>query len=150
MKVGAWKSRQGGQGLAEAKTVKLINQNCTVQENGKIYDLIKPITKKFYDLFIPFGQLIEGDSKIKETIVLDCRTKLPIISIQPLNDYKVKIVTLNVKGHHALHTNISHQIIKHNACKQCLKCEGVCNFNYMEKSCLVQKSEEKEKGRGQL
>ena len=129
VKAGAWKSRQGGQGLAEAKTVKLVNQNCTVQENGKIYDLIKPITKNFYELFIPFGQLIEGDSKIKETIVLDCRTNLPIISIQPLNDYKVKIVTLNVKGHHLLHTNISHQIVKHNACKQCLKCEGVCNFN---------------------
>lgn len=129
VKVGAWKSRQGGQGLAEAKTVKLINQNCTVQENGKIYELIKPINNKFYELFIPFGKVINGNNEIKEKLVLDSRSGVPIISIQPLNDYKVKIVTLNVKGHHALHTNISHQIIKHNACKQCLKCEGVCNFN---------------------
>ena len=129
VKVGAWKSRQGGQGLAEAKTVKLINQNCTVQENGKIYELIKTINNKFYELFIPFGKVINGNNEIKEKLVLDSRSGVPIISIQPLNDYKVKIVTLNIKGHHALHTNISHQIIKHNACKQCLKCEGVCNFN---------------------
>ncbi|MBQ7798611.1 MAG: phosphoadenosine phosphosulfate reductase family protein [Clostridia bacterium] len=129
IKVGAWKSRQGGQGLSEAKTVKLINQNCTVQENGKIYELIKPINNKFYELFIPFGKVINGNNEIKEKLVLDSRSGVPIISIQPLNDYKVKIVTLNIKGHHALHTNISHQIIKHNACKQCLKCEGVCNFN---------------------
>lgn len=129
IKVGAWKSRQGGQGLAEAKTVKLINQNCTVQDNGKIYELTKPVSKKFFELFIPFGQVIDGNNEIKEKIVLDNASGVPIISIQPLTDYKVKIVTLNVKSHHSLHRNISHQIIKHNACKQCLKCEGVCNFN---------------------
>lgn len=129
VKVGAWKSRQGGQGLVESKTVKLINQNCTVQENGKIYELTKPIGENFFKLFIPFGQVIDGNSEIKEKIVLDSRSGVPIISIQPLNDYKVKIVTLNVKSHSILHRNISHQIIKHNACKQCLKCEGVCSFN---------------------
>jgi len=129
VKIGAWKSRQGGQGLPEAKSVKLINQNCTVQENGKIYELTKSINDRFFKLFIPFGQVIDGDSTIKEKLVLDSRSGVPIISIQPLYEYKVKIVTLNVKNHHALHTNISHQIIKHNACKQCLKCEGVCQFN---------------------
>ena len=129
VKVGAWKSRQGGQGLVEAKTVKLINQNCTVQENGKIYELTKPIGENFFKLFIPFGQVIDGNSEIKEKIVLDSKSGVPIISIQPLNTYKVKIVTLNVKSHSTLHRNISHQIIKHNACKQCLKCEGICSFN---------------------
>lgn len=129
VKLGAWKSRQGGQGLEEAKSVKLINQNCTVQENGKIYDLLKPINENFFKLFIPFGQVIDGEKEIKEKIVIDLQSGVPIISIQPLNDYKVKIITLNVKSHYKLHRNISHQIIKHNACKQCLKCEGVCSFN---------------------
>ena len=129
IKVGAWKSRQGGQGLSEAKSVKLINQNCTVQENGKIYELNKPITDNFYNLFIPFGKVIDGNKEIKEKIVIDNAHGVPIISIQTLNQNKVKIVTLNVKNHYTLHRNISHQIIKHNACKQCLKCEGICQFN---------------------
>lgn len=129
VKLGGWKSRQGGQGLSEAKTVKLVNQNCTVQENGKVYELIKPLNENFFKLFIPFGQIIDGNKEIKERIVIDSRNGVPIISIQPLGAFKAKIVTLNVKSHSILHRNISHQIIKHNACKQCLKCESVCQFN---------------------
>lgn len=129
VKLGGWKSRQGGQGLKEAKSVKLINQNCTVQENGKIYELFKPIDKQLFNLFIPFGKIIDGDKLINEKLVLDIQTLTPIISIQPLTLYKVKIVTMNIKSHYSLHRDISHQIIKFNACKQCLKCEGVCRFN---------------------
>lgn len=129
VRIGAWKSRQGGEGLSEAKSVKLINRNCTVQENGKIYELLKPINENFYELFIPFGEIIEGSKLINEKIILDNKSRVPIISIQPLDHQKVKIVTLNVRNHYSLHRNISHQIIKYNACKQCLKCEGVCQFN---------------------
>lgn len=142
IKVGGWKSRQGGQGIKEAKSVKLINQNCTVQENGKIYELFRPINEQFFHLFIPFGKIIDGDKLINEKLVLDIQTLMPIISIQPLSQYKVKIVTLNVKTHFSLHNEISHQIIKFNACNKCLKCEGVCRFNAIHIEKGVYKIEE--------
>lgn len=126
---GGWKARQGGTGLEEAKSVKIEQQNCTVQENGKIYDLSKPINDRFFQLFIPFGRVIEGDKTISEKLVLDIKTLVPIISLQKISDYKIKIVTLNIKNNKSLHNNIYHQIIKFNACKQCLKCEGVCVNN---------------------
>lgn len=126
---GGWKARQGGAGLEEAKSVKIVQQNCTVQENGKIYDLSKPINDRFFQLFIPFGKVIDGDKVISEKLVLDIKTLVPIISLQKISDYKIKIITLNVKNHKSLHQNIFHQIMKFNACKQCLKCEGVCMHN---------------------
>lgn len=142
VRLGAWKARQGGQGLKEARTVKLLNQACTSQENTKIYELYKPISNELYNLFIPFGKIIDGDTKIGEKLVLERLNNNPIISIQKINDYKVKITTLNVKSHFTLHRNISHQIIKFNACKQCLKCEGVCPFGAISVSkngCVIDK-----------
>lgn len=131
---GWWKARQGGNGLKAAEDVKIKFTNCTAEENAKIYSLIKPIDETFYELFIPFGKVSKdlGRKLIKEVLVLDVATNVPIISVQPFTnndfEYSVKVKTMNVASHEDLQRMIGYQIRKYNACRQCLKCESVCTF----------------------
>lgn len=71
-----------------------------------------------------------GRKLLHETIVVDPRTNVPIISIQPFNqdgyDYAVKIRTMNVANHEDLQRRVGYQVRKFNACHRCLKCESVC------------------------
>lgn len=131
---GFWKARQGGNGLAAAEDVKIRYTNCTAEDHAKIYKLNKPITDDFYYLFVPFGKVSKelGRKLLHEVMVLDIRTNVPIISIQPFNqngyDYAVKIRTMNVADHDGLQRMASYQVRKYNACRQCLKCESVCPY----------------------
>jgi phosphoadenosine phosphosulfate reductase len=127
-----WKARQGGNGVAAADDVKIRFTNCTTEEHSKIYQLTRPITDSFYELFIPFGIVAKelGRKLINEIIVLDIKTKVPILAIQPFKqdgyEYSVKIKTLNVKDHESMQRMVSYQIRKYNACRKCLKCESLC------------------------
>jgi len=132
VKLGRWKMRNGGTGVKQAEIVKLKSTDCTAEENGKIYELRKDITPEFYDLFIPFGYLQTGRKEIDEMLVLQPRTMVPIVSIQPLGKRKVKLVTINAQYPKALHKKLAYQIVKYNACNQCLKCESLCRFGAIE------------------
>lgn len=129
---GKWKARQGGNGLVAAESVKIRFTNCTAEEHAKIYSLCKPYSKEFLNMLVPFGVLAPelGRKLIHETIILEPRTKVPILSIQPFNqdgfDYAVKIRTMNVKSHEDLQSKVAYQVRKYNACRKCLKCESVC------------------------
>lgn len=130
---GNWKARQGGYGVPAANDVKVIYNNCTTEENAKVYKLNRPVNEEFYNLFLPFGIVTKelGRKLIHEVLVLDMKTNSPIISIQQSAsnnefDCAVKIKTLNVKRHDELHRMVSYQIKKFNACRRCLKCESVC------------------------
>ena len=129
---GKWKARQGGNGLRAAEDVKIKFTNCTAEDHAKIYSLRRPYSDEFLNMFIPFGILAPelGRKLIHETIILEARTKVPIISIQPFNqdgfEYAVKIKTMNVKSHEDLQSKIAYQVRKYNACRKCLKCESVC------------------------
>lgn len=131
---GAWKARQGGNGLAAAGDVKIKFTNCTAEDNAKIYQLNKTIDETFLQLFIPFGRIAPelGRKLINETIIVDLKTNIPIISIQPFiyegYEYAVKIKTMNVAKHDDLQRMIGYQIKKYNACRKCLKCESLCRF----------------------
>lgn len=131
---GKWKARQGGNGIASANDVKIKFTNCTAEENAKVYDLNKPIDDSFLELFIPFGRIATelGRKLINETIILDLKTNVPILSIQPFTqdgyEYSVKIKTMNVAKHEDLQRMVGYQIRKFNACRKCLKCESVCKF----------------------
>lgn len=131
---GFWKARQGGNGLAAAEDVKIRYTNCTAEDHAKIYKLNKPITDEFYYLFVPFGKVSKelGRKILHEVMVLDIRTNVPSMSIQPFSqngyDYAVKIRTMNVVDHDALQRMASYQVRKYNACRQCLKCESVCPY----------------------
>lgn len=131
---GKWKARQGGNGVQAAQDVKIRFTNCTAEENAKIYSLVKPIDDAFITLFVPFGRIAPelGRKLINETIIVDLKTNVPIISIQPFQqdgyEYSVKIRTMNVAKHDELQRMIGYQIKKYNACRKCLKCESLCRF----------------------
>ncbi len=129
---GKWKARQGGNGLASAKDVKIRFTNCTTEENAKIYQLLKPYSDDLINMFVPFGKIAPelGQKIIQETIILDRSTNVPILSIQPFDqsdfDYAVKIKAMNIINHEDLQRMVAYQIKKYNACRKCLKCESIC------------------------
>lgn len=131
---GKWKARQGGNGVSAAEDVKIRFTNCTAENNAKVYKLYRPIDDSFIGMFVPFGKIAKelGRKMINETIILDIKTNIPIISIQPVYqdgyDFAVKIKTMNVGKHDELQRMISYQIRKYNACRKCLKCESLCKF----------------------
>lgn len=131
---GKWKARQGGNGVAAAKDVKIKFTNCTAEDHAKIYSINKPVDESFISLFVPFGRIATelGRKIINETIVVDLKTNVPIISIQPFEqngyEHSVKIKTMNVAKHDELQRIIGYQIKKFNACRKCLKCESLCRF----------------------
>ena len=81
---------------------------------------------------VPFGIISKelGRKLIHETIILEPKTRVPIISIQPFSqdgyEYAVKIKTMSVADHDDLQRKIGYQVKKFNACRKCLKCESVC------------------------
>lgn len=129
---GKWKARQGGNGLASAGDVKIRFTNCTTEDHAKIYRLARPFDDELIGMFIPFGKVAPelGKKLLRETIILDVRTNVPILSIQPFNqdgyDYAVKVRTMNVADHEDLQRMVGYQIKKFNACRKCLKCESIC------------------------
>lgn len=131
---GKWKARQGGNGIESAQDIKIRYTNCTTESNAKVYQLHKPIDENFVELFIPLGRLAPelGRKLINETIVVDIKTGIPILSIQPFSqesyEYSVKVKTMNVARHDDLQRMVSYQIRKFNACRRCLKCESLCRF----------------------
>ena len=131
---GKWKARQGGNGLAAASDVKIKYINCTAEDNAKVYQLGRPIDDTFMTLFIPLGRLAPelGRKLIRETIVVDIKSGVPILSIQPFEqdgyEYAVKVKTMNVAKHEDLQRKVAYQIKKYNACRQCLKCESLCKY----------------------
>ena len=129
---GKWKARQGGNGLPAANDVKIKFANCTTEDHAKIYSLVKPFNESFLNMMVPFGKMAPelGRKLINETIFVDPRTNVPILSVQPFSqegfEYAVKIKTMNVAKHEDLQRMIGYQVRKFNACRQCLKCESIC------------------------
>lgn len=129
---GKWKARQGGNGLAAAGDVKIRFTNCTTEEHAKIYRLVRPFNDELINMFTPFGRVAPelGKKLLHEVIVLDARTNIPILSIQPFSqdeyEYAVKVRTMNVQDHDELQRMVGYQIRKFNACRKCLKCESIC------------------------
>ena len=129
---GKWKARQGGNGLVASNDIKIRFTNCTTEDHAKIYLLNRPYDDELIGMFVPFGRIAPelGNKLLRETIILDVRTNVPILSLQPFNqdgyDYAAKVRTLNVADHDDLQRMAGYQIRKFNACRKCLKCESLC------------------------
>ena len=129
---GKWKARQGGNGLPAAGDVKIKFTNCTAEEHAKIYRLVRPFDDELIGMFTPFGRIAPelGQKLLNEVIVLDLKSKVPILSIQPFSqdgyEHAVKVRTMNVADHDNLQRMVGYQIRKFNACRKCLKCESLC------------------------
>lgn len=127
-----WTRRHGGDGIKASADVKVQNVACATDEFARLYTLNKQIDDSFYNLFSPFGIVSPelGRKLIGEVLVIDPKTKTPLISIQPMRSdgsgHTVKIKTLNVKSHNATHRKIIYQIRKYNACRGCGKCASLC------------------------
>lgn len=129
---GKWKARQGGNGLAAAGDVKIKFTNCTTEEHAKIYRLVRPFDDDLVGMFVPFGRVAPelGQKLLNEVLVLDIKSNVPILSIQPFSqdgyEHAVKVRTMNVADHGALQRMVGYQVRKFNACRKCLKCESLC------------------------
>ena len=104
--------------------------NCTAEDHAKIYRLVRPFDDELIGMFVPFGRVAPelGKKLLKEIVVLDSRSNVPILSIQPFSqdgyEYAVKVKTMNVADHEELQRMAGYQIRKFNACRKCLKCES--------------------------
>ena len=91
--------------MAAADDVKIRFTNCTSEEHAKIYKLVRPFDDELVNLFTPFGRVAPelGQKLLQEVLVVDVRTNVPILSIQPFGksdyDYAVKVRTMNVANH---------------------------------------------------
>ena len=87
-------------------------------------------------MFVPFGRVAPelGQKLLNEVIVLDLKSNVPILSIQPFiqdgyeNAVKVKVLNLAKADREKVERQVGYQIKKFNACRKCLKCESVCRF----------------------
>lgn len=129
---GKWKARQGGNGLPSAGDVKIKFTNCTAEDHAKIYQLVHPFSDELIGMFVPFGKVAPelGKKLLRETIILDVHSNIPILSIQPYvqdgYDYAVKVRTMNVANNDDIQRMVGYQIRKFNSCRKCLKCESLC------------------------
>ena len=129
---GKWKARQGGNGLVAAGDVKIKFTNCTTEDHAKIYRLVRPFDDELVGMFTPFGRIAPelGNRLLHEVLVLDIKTNVSILSIQPFTqdgyEHAVKVRTMNVQNHDDLQRMVGYQVRKFNACRKCLKCESIC------------------------
>lgn len=133
---GFWKARQGGNGVAYAQKSLVSFKPCATEENAFNYELQRPITEEFYELFRPFGYLNfdMGNSRLGEVFVLNKRGEI-LLKLQGrigTKDLKVTIINHRIAGAadlKAAEERVKCQITKYQMCMGCLACESVCRFN---------------------
>lgn len=131
---GMWKMRQGGNGVDAAATVKLETKRCATEDNAMVYALEKPYTDALPMMFAPIG--VEepglGRALLDEKVFVDHKTKVPLISVMPFEqagyDHCAKVRFLDDSSQDVLQRMVKYQILKYNACQQCLKCESLCRY----------------------
>lgn len=131
---GKWKARQGGNGVAAANSIKVDASRCATEDNAMVFALERPYSDEFVGLFTPIGDYAPGLGRtlLEEKVFVDHRTREPIVSVMPFvlagHEYSAKVRILRVADSEALLRMAKYQVIKFNACRQCLKCEALCRF----------------------
>lgn len=132
---GKWKARQGGNGVEYAQNSFITFQPCAVQENIFYYELLKPISPEFYELWKPFGILDYeiGNRHLGEVYVTGRDGVLSLKLQGRIGDTRLKVTILRpdlagTKSLHRAEERIKCQITKYQMCMACLACEGVCRF----------------------
>lgn len=131
---GWWKARQGGNGVAASRSVKLKSNQCATEDNAYVFGIDRPYSEELEGLFTPFGIYAPGIGRklLKEKVFLDPKTKDPSFSIMPFNspeyEHAIKVRILDAGNAEDVLRMMKYQIVKFNACRQCLKCESLCRF----------------------
>lgn len=132
---GKWKARQGGNGVAAASSVLVDASHCATEDNAIIFSLERPFSDETVGLFTPLGDYAPGLGRklLDEHVFVDPKTSEPIIAVMPFTqpgyEHAVKIRVLRDRDSEVLLRQARYQVIKYNACRQCLKCESLCRFN---------------------
>lgn len=133
---GAWKAKQGGDGIEYGKKQIVSFEPCATEENTFNYELQKPIDQNLFELFKPFGELNYdlGNSRLNEVYVLD-RNKKPIIKFQAkIGETKLKVTIISLPIARAktvkdAEGKIKCQLTKFQMCLNCTACMSVCRFD---------------------
>ena len=131
---GWWKARQGGNGLAAAESVKVRSNQCATEDNAFVFSLDRPYSEELEGLFTPLGIYTEGLGRklVRERVFLDPRTRQPSFAIMPFtqgdSEHSIKVRVLDETRIEEILMMAKYQIIKFNACRQCLKCESLCRY----------------------
>ena len=130
---GNWKARQGGNGVEFAKRSIIEFTPCAAEENSFNYELQRPISESFYELFLPFGVLDfeMGNPRLGEVYVINGKGELALKLQGRIGktNLKVTIYKNNIAGAKNLkgaEEKIKCQLTKYQMCMGCLACEGIC------------------------
>lgn len=133
---GAWKAKQGGNGIDYAHKQVVSFKPCATDENSFNYELQKPIDDNLYELFKPFGEINYelGNKRLNEVVVLDRNNNI-LIKLQGKkgqNELKISITNLpiaNAKNIKDAKRKIECQLTKFQMCLNCSACMSVCRFS---------------------
>lgn len=133
---GFWKARQGGNGLDIANKSIIKFEPCATENNAFNYDLQRPITDEFYELFKPFGIINRelGNKRLGEVFIIDKKEKIALKLQGRIGTTHLKVTIYNknignAKSMLAAEGKIKCQLTKYQMCMGCRACEGVCKHN---------------------
>ena len=134
-----WMARQGGNGLEYSQTSVLTFKPCALQENTMNFELQRPISEGFYELFKPFGHINKalGNERLGEVFVVGMDGNLQLKFQGKIGQTTLKVSILSkTTGHSnslkAVEDKIKCQITKYQMCMGCLACESACKFGAIE------------------
>lgn len=131
---GKWKARQGGNGLKASDTVKVQANQCATEDNAFVFSLSRPYDDQIVTLMTPLGICADGLGRklLNEKVFVDPKTKEPLFALMPFSNHETehgaKIRILKEDETELIVRMTRYQVIKFNACRQCLKCESLCRF----------------------
>ena len=133
---GNWKARQGGNGLEAAQKSIVSFEPCATSENAFNYELQRPITEEFYELFKPFGYINKelGNKRLGEVYVLNKAGKVVLILQGRIGSTKLKVTIkeIHIAGARTLanaELKVQCQLTKYQMCLGCKACESVCKYD---------------------
>ena len=133
---GAWKARQGGQGLEIANTSIIKFEPCATEDNAFNYELQNLITEDLYELFKPFGYINKdlGNKRLGEVYVLDKKGEIVLVLQGRVGTNRLKVIIkkTNIAGAKNLvgaEGKIKCQLTKYQMCLGCKACASVCKHN---------------------
>lgn len=132
---GNWKARQGGNGVKFAKNSIVNFERCVKESLAFNYELTREITPTLYEMFKPFGKIVEelGDKRLGEVYVVD-KNSVSVLRLQgKMGTKKLKILVdhpelMRAKDADEAKRKLDCQITKYQMCLGCRACESVCRF----------------------
>lgn len=133
---GGWKARQGGNGIDIAERSIISYEPCATEDNAFNYELQRPITPEFYELFKPFGYINThlGNERLGEVYVLDKKGDVVLILQGRMGSIRLKVTIKNERIAGATNIKVAEgkvqcQLTKYQMCIGCKACESVCKHN---------------------